>query len=155
MSNLNQLYRKYTGILTDVEGAIAAAKTEQEKRDLYNKLTWRIPGGLVRNNYKDLLDELAARLIDSVSPVQEEQSTVIVEEEFPVDEMGPAFAEAPVDEMCPTVVEETPTEEPVVDECPLYEEAPVDEMAPAVLEETWVVEGTKPRRSKSSKVVEE
>lgn len=153
MSNLNQLYRKYTGILTDVEGAIAAAKTEQEKRDLYKKLTWRIPGGLVRNNYKDLLDELAARLIDSVSPVQEEQSTVIVEEEFPVDEM------------CPTVVEEAPAEAPaeelVVDECPLYEEAPmdeefpVDEMAPAVAEEALIVEGTKPRRSKSSKVVEE
>lgn len=152
MSNLNQLYRKYTGIPTDVEGAIAAAKTEQEKRDLYKKLTWRIPGGLVRNNYKDLLDELAVRLIDSVSPVQEEQSTVIVEEEFPVDEMCPAFAEAPMFDEAPA---EAPLEELVVDECPLYEEAPVDEMAPVVAEEALIVEGTKSRRSKSSKVVEE
>ena len=154
MSNLNQLYRKYTGILTDVEGAIAAAKTEQEKRDLYNKLTWRIPGGLVRNNYKDLLDELAARLIDSVSPVQEEQSTVIVEE-TPAEEPATMFEEFPVDEMCPTVAEEAPAEELVFDECPLYEEAPVDEMAPAVAEEALIVEGTKSSRSKSSKVVEE
>jgi hypothetical protein len=136
MSNLNQLYRKYTGILTDVEGAIAAAKTEQEKRDLYNKLTWRIPGGLVRKNYKDLLDELAARLIDSVSPVPETPSTVIVEE---------THEEAPV---------EAPAEEPVVDECPLYEEAPVDEAA-TVVEETPAVVETPTRRSRSSKVVEE
>jgi hypothetical protein len=136
MSNLNQLYRKYTGILTDVEGAIAAAKTEQEKRDLYNKLTWRIPGGLVRKNYKDLLDELAARLIDSVSPAPEAPSTVIVEE---------TPEEAPV---------EAPAEEPVVDECPLYEEAPVDEAA-TVVEETPAVVETPTRRSRSSKVVEE
>lgn len=134
MSNLNQLYRKYTGILTDVESAIAAAKTEQEKRDLYNKLTWRIPGGLVRKNYKDLLDELAARLIDSVSPAPETPSTVIVEE-TPV--------EAPVVE---EILDETPAEEPVFDETPaeepVVEEFPVDEAAPT-------------RRSRSSKVVEE
>lgn len=130
MSNLNQLYRKYTGILTDVEGAIAAAKTEQEKRDLYNKLTWRIPGGLVRKNYKDLLDELAARLIDSVSPAPETPSTVIVEETPVVEEiLDETPAEAPV-------FDETPAEEPVV------EEFPVDEAAPT-------------RRSRSSKVVEE
>ena len=130
MSNLNQLYRKYTGILTDVEGAIAATKTEQEKRDLYNKLTWRIPGGLVRKNYKDLLDELAARLIDSVSPAPETPSTVIVEETPVVEEiLDETPAEAPV-------FDETPAEEPVV------EEFPVDEAAPT-------------RRSRSSKVVEE
>ena len=132
MSNLNQLYRKCTGMLVDVEGAIAAAKTEQEKRDLYNKLTWGIPGGLVRSNYKDLLDELAARLIDSVSPAPEVPSTVIVEE----------------------TPEEAPAEEPVVDECPLYEEAPVDEAA-IVVEETPAVVETPTRRSRSSKVVEE
>jgi len=132
MSNLNQLYRKYTGMLIDVEGAIAAAKTEQEKRDLYNKLTWRIPGGLVRSNYKDLLDELAARLIDSVSPAPEAPSTVIVEE----------------------TPEEAPAEELVVDECPLYEEAPVDEAA-IVVDETPAVVETPTRRSRSSKVVEE
>lgn len=134
MSNLNQLYRKYTGILTDVEGAIAAAKTEQEKHDLYNKLTWRIPGGLVRNNYKDLLDELAARLIDSVSPAPETPSTVIVEE---------TPAETPVVE---EILDETPAETPVFDETPaeepVVEEFPVDEAAPT-------------RRSRSSKVVEE
>lgn len=134
MSNLNQLYRKYTGILTDVEGAIASAKTEQEKRDLYNKLTWRIPGGLVRKNYKDLLDELAARLIDSVSPAPETPSTVIVEEtpaeEHVVEEI---FDETPAEA---SVFDETPAEEPVV------EEFPVDEAAPT-------------RRSRSSKVVEE
>lgn len=142
MSNLNQLYRKYTGMLIDVEGAIAAAKTEQEKRDLYNKLTWRIPGGLVRKNYKDLLDELAARLIDSVSPAPEAPSTVIVEE---------TPEEAPVVE---EILDETPAEEPVVDECPLYEEAPVDEAA-IVVEETPAVVETPTRRSRSSKVVEE
>lgn len=131
MSNLNQLYRKCTGMLVDVEGAIAAAKTEQEKRDLYNKLTWGIPGGLVRSNYKDLLDELAARLIDSVSPAPEVPSTVIVEE----------------------TPEEAPAEEPV-DECPLYEETPVDEAA-IVVDETPAVVETPTRRSRSSKVVEE
>ena len=135
MSNLNQLYRKCTGMLVDVEGAIAAAKTEQEKRDLYNKLTWGIPGGLVRSNYKDLLDELAARLIDSVSPTPEVPSTVIVEE---TPEEAPA---------------EAPAEEPV-DECPLYEEAPVDEAA-IVVDETPAVIETPTRRSRSSKVVEE
>ena len=141
MSNLNQLYRKYTGMLIDVEGAIAAAKTEQEKRDLYDKLTWRIPGGLVRSNYKDLLDELAARLIDSVSPAPEVPSTVIVEE---TPEEAPA---------------EAPAEEPV-DECPLYEETPaveefpVDEAA-TVVDETPAVVETPTRRSRSSKVVEE
>jgi len=143
MSNLNQLYRKYTGVLTDVEGAIAAAKTEQEKRDLYNKLTWRIPGGLVRNNYKDLLDELAARLIDSVSPAPAVQSTVIVEE-TPAEEPAPMVEELPVDEMAPAVVEEAP-----VDEMPLMDETPL------MTEETPVVEETKTRRSRSSKVVEE
>lgn len=135
MSNLNQLYRKYTGILTDVEGAIAATKTEQEKRDLYNKLTWRIPGGLVRKNYKDLLDELAARLINSVSPAPETPSTVIVEE---------TPAEAPVVE---EILDETPAEAPVFDETPaeepVVEEFPVDEAAAPT------------RRSRSSKVVEE
>ena len=136
MSNLNQLYRKYTGMLIDVEGAIAAAKTEQEKRDLYNKLTWRIPGGLVRSNYKDLLDELAARLIDSVLPAPEAPSTVIVEE---TPEEAPA---------------EAPAEEIVVDECPLYEEDPVDEEA-IVVDETPAVVETPTRRSRSSKVVEE
>lgn len=135
MSNLNQLYRKCTGMLVDVEGAIAAAKTEQEKRDLYNKLTWGIPGGLVRSNYKDLLDELAARLIDSVSPAPEVPSTVIVEE---TPEEAPA---------------EAPAEEPV-DECPLYEETPVDEAA-IVVDETPAVVETPTRRSRSSKVVEE
>jgi hypothetical protein len=142
MSNLNQLYRKYTGMLIDVEGAIVAAKTEQEKRDLYNKLTWGIPGGLVRKNYKDLLDELATRLIDSVSPAPEAPSTVIVEE---------TPEEAPVVE---EILDETPAEEPVVDECPLYEEAPVDEAA-IVVEETPAVVETPTRRSRSSKVVEE
>lgn len=137
MSNLNQLYRKYTGILTDVEGAIAAAKTEQEKRDLYNKLIWRIPGGLVRKNYKDLLDELAARLIDSVSPAPETPSTVIVEE---------TPAEEPVVE---EIFDETPAEEPVV------EEFPVDEAAASMVEETPVDEAAPTRRSRSSKVVEE
>lgn len=133
MSNLNQLYRKYTGILTDVEGAIASAKTEQEKRDLYNKLTWRIPGGLVRNNYKDLLDELAARLIDSVLPAPETPSTVIVEETPVVEE----------------ILDETPAEEPVV------EEFPVDEATAPMVEETPVDEAAPTRRSRSSKVVEE
>lgn len=142
MSNLNQLYRKYTGILTDVEGAIAAAKTEQEKRDLYNKLTWRIPGGLVRSNYKDLLDELAARLIDSVSPAPEAPSIVIVEE---------THEEAPA---------EAPVEELIVDECPLYEETPAVEESPVdeaatVVDETPAIVETPTRRSRSSKVVEE
>lgn len=142
MSNLNQLYRKYTGTLIDVEGAIAAAKTEQEKRDLYNKLTWRIPGGLVRKNYKDLLDELAARLIDSVSPAPETPSTVIVEE-TPVEEV---FDETPAET---PVFYETPAEEPVV------EEFPVDEAAAPMVEETPVDEAAPTRRSRSSKVVEE
>lgn len=142
MSNLNQLYRKYTGMLIDVEGAIAAAKTEQEKRDLYNKLTWRIPGGLVRSNYKDLLDELAARLIDSVSPAPEAPSIVIVEE---------THEEAPA---------EAPVEELIVDECPLYEETPAVEESPVdeaatVVDETPAIVETPTRRSRSSKVVEE
>lgn len=126
MSNLNQLYRRYTGILTDVESAIAAAKTEQEKRDLYNKLVWRIPGGLVRNNYKDLLDELAARLIGSEPSAPEAQSTVIVEE---ITDETPLVEE---------ITDETPAEEPVVDETPAEapaEEFPVDEAASVVEEE--------------------
>ena len=149
MSNLNQLYRKYTGLLVDVEGAIAGAKTEQEKRDLYHKLTWRIPGGLVRSNYKDLLDELAARLIDSVSPTPEVPSTVIVEE-TPEEAPAEAPAEAPV-------VEEGPVDEAaasVVDECPMVEETPIDEAA-TVVDETPAVVETPTRRSRSSKVVEE
>ena len=143
MSNLNQLYRKYTGLLVDVEGAIAGAKTEQEKRDLYHKLTWRIPGGLVRSNYKDLLDELAARLIDSVSPTPEVPSTVIVEE-TPEEAPAEAPAEAPV-------VEEGPVDEAAAS---VVEETPIDEAA-TVVDETPAVVETPTRRSRSSKVVEE
>lgn len=94
---MNTLYRKYTGILADIEKMIADAKTDEQKGKLFEKLSWSLRRGVITDNadaditkqYVELLTQIAEALQiteaedankDSVIDSKDEQINKVLEQ---------------------------------------------------------------------------
>ena len=106
---LNEKYRKYTGVLMDVEAAIASAAglSDEEKEALYARIEFNIPEGLIRT-YEDSPYVALAKQIKSELGLTDSNTPSTVEvEETPEEELN----ETPEEEL-----NETPAEQPIVEE---------------------------------------
>ena len=94
---MNKLYRKYTGILADIEKMISDAKTDEQKGKLFEKLSWSLRRGVITDNadaditkqYVELLTQIAEALQiteaedankDSVIDSKDEQINKVLEQ---------------------------------------------------------------------------
>ena len=130
---MNKLYRKYTGILADIEKMISDAKTDEQKGKLFEKLSWSLRRGVITDNadaditkqYVELLTQIAEALQiteaedankDSVIDSKDEQINKVLEQLDDLkSEIDVETSEEPSDEPSEEPTEEVtdkPSEEP-------------------------------------------
>ena len=130
---MNTLYRKYTGILANIEKMISDAKTDEQKGKLFEKLSWSLRRGVITDNadaditkqYVELLTQIAEALQiteaedankDSVIDSKDEQINKVLEQlDNLKSEIDVETSEEPSDEPSEEPTEEVtdkPSEEP-------------------------------------------
>lgn len=81
MSDLSKNFSKLTGLRYDIDALIEKAETEDEKKKLYDKLTWAIKNGLIRgvDGIKELVAEVLPGLSEALDQPTGEDSTIEVD----------------------------------------------------------------------------